>query len=148
MDNALSTMAFIAVSLANLVAVLYFLGTLRNALQKCAPSSRTMKPGRVWFTLIPLFGLIWQFNVVLNVSDSLENEFARVGIPCPRLKGTLAIGVGMCICNRCVLVPVRLLRDLILLVGFVFWIVYWGRIADMLRALAARPEISPIAPIG
>jgi hypothetical protein len=131
MDTAL----LIVLSLAGLVPMVFFLGSLQNALQKCAPASRTMKPGRVWLTLIPLFGLIWQFNVVLNLSDSLENEFARVGIPCPRLKGTMAVGVGMCICNSCVLVPVPLLRDLILAVGFVLWILYWGRIADLSRTL-------------
>lgn len=125
----------IVLSLAGLVPLVYFLDILQNVLQKCAPGSRTMKPGKVWLTLIPLFGLIWQFNVVLNVSDTLENEYARLGIPCPRLKRTMAVGVGMCMCNSCVLVPVRLLRDLILMVGFVLWILYWGRIADLSRTL-------------
>jgi hypothetical protein len=139
MDTAL----LIVISLACLVPIIGFLGILQNALKKCAPVSRTMKPGKVWLVLIPLFGLIWQFNVVLNVSDSLENEFARVGIPCPTLKGTMAVGVAMCICNSCVLIPVRLLRDLILIVGFVLWIVYWGRIADLSRTLDAPAAVAP-----
>jgi len=147
MDNPLPIMALVIFYAAGLVAMIYFLGILQNALRRCAPASRTMTPGKVWLTLIPLFGLIWQFFVVLNVGDSLENEFARVGIPCRDLKQSTAVGIGMCVCNSCVLVPVPLLRDLILTVGFVLWIAYWFRIANFSRALGARPVTGPASPI-
>jgi hypothetical protein len=144
----LPLMALIVAALAGLLAMIFFLGILQNALKKCAPASRTMSPGKVWLTLVPLCGLIWQFFVVLNVADSLENEFARVGIPCRGLKQSTAIGLGMCVCNSCVLVPVALLKHLILGVGFVLWVAYWFRIANFTRALDTRQTATPASPIG
>ena len=148
MDSSLPTILLIVELLACLVALIYFLGILQNTLKKCAPVSRTMNPGKVWLVLIPLFGLIWQFYVVLNVADSLENEFARLGIPCRGLKATMAVGVGMCIGSSCVLVPVLWIRDLIEIVTFVLWIAYWGRIVNHSRALDAPAAVAPASPVG
>lgn len=147
MDTPLAVMARVVMSLAGLLSTIFFLSTLRNALKRCAPVSRTMAPWKVWLTLIPLFGLIWQFFVVLHVGDSLENEFARLGIACPGLKGAQAIGLGMCICSSCVLVPVRLVRDLILTVAFVLWAAYWFRIANFSQVLARHPSAASVSPI-
>ena len=66
-----------------LIALVLFLLALQNALKKCAPASRTMEPGKVWLWLIPIFGLVWQFIVVINIAKSLGNEFARLEIRCP-----------------------------------------------------------------
>lgn len=139
MDSPLVLFAWIALSLAGLLSMIYFLSILQNALKKCAPASRTMAPWKVWLTLIPLFGLVWQFFVVLNVGDSLENEYARVGLRPRGFKESQAVGLGMCICESCVLVPVPPIKHLILTVGFVLWIAYWFRIANFTRALGARP---------
>ena len=95
-----------------------------------------------------MFGLVWQSFVVLNVGDSLENEYARVGIQRRGFKELQVIGVGMCICESCVLVPVRPIKDLILTVGFVLWIAYWFRIANFTRALGARATVATAPPIG
>ncbi|HTV83481.1 MAG TPA: hypothetical protein VME18_12600 [Acidobacteriaceae bacterium] len=143
MDNPLPIMALVIFYAAGPVAMIYFPGILQNALRKCAPASRTMTPGKVWLTLIPLFGLVWQFFVVLNVADSLEIEFKRVGIPCRGLKQSKGVGTGMCICDSCVLVPVALLKHLILAVGFALLIAYCNRIANFTRALDARPSAAP-----
>lgn len=106
-----------------------------------------MAPGKVWLTLIPLFGQVWQFVVVLNIAKSLKNEFARVGIPCPDPDAAQAVGLGMCACNCCVLIPIPLLKDLLGIVGFVLWIAYWFRIANFTRALDARQAAAPASPI-
>ncbi|WP_336518205.1 hypothetical protein [Pollutibacter soli] len=33
-----------------------------------------MSPEKVWLTLIPFFGAVWHFLVVLNISDSIKAE--------------------------------------------------------------------------
>lgn len=147
METTLPTFALLVIFSAELVALIFFLGILQNALKRCAPASRTMKPWKVWLTLIPLFGLVWQFFVVLNVGDSLENEFARAGNACRGVRQCTAVGIWMCICNSCVLVPVRPIRELILMVGFVLWIAYWFRIANFTRTLDARPATGSASPI-
>lgn len=146
----LPTMALVVMYLAGLVAMIFFLGILQNALKKCAPASRTMKPGTVWLTLIPLFGQVWQFFVVVNVARSLRNEFARTGVRCPDPDMGQEIGLGMCVCNcgALLLQPIPLFKDVIGVIGFVLWVAYWFRIANFSRALGARPAVAVAPPIG
>lgn len=116
-----------------LVPAIFFLLTLQNALAKCPPGSRTMEPRMVWLMLIPFFHLIWQFFVVMALGRSLGNEFRRRAIPCPDPLPGQNIGMAMCICGCCGIVPL-----INLLAGpatLVLWIVYWVKIAEFSRML-------------
>ncbi len=135
-SHPLPTLALILILCFGLVALILYLLTLQNALKKCAPASRTMAPGRVWLTLIPLFGLVWHFIVVFNVAKSLGNEFTRLGIPCPEPAPGQTIGLASCVCNCCIFIP--LLGGLAGLAGLVLWAIYWVRIANYSRALDAH----------
>src|SRR5215831_160252 len=55
----------------------FFALTLRKLLQLCAPESRAIKVGSVWWLLVPLVNLVVQFFVVLRIEATLENEFRR-----------------------------------------------------------------------
>lgn len=79
-SHPLPAMAEIIIIFITLIAAVVFLLMLQNTLKKCAVDSRTMEPGKVWLWLIPVFGLVWQFIVVMNVGKSLGNEFPRLGI--------------------------------------------------------------------
>jgi hypothetical protein len=127
-----------------LIALVLFLLALQNALKKCAPASRTMEPGKVWLWLIPIFGLVWQFIVVINIAKSLGNEFARLEIRCPDPTPGQAIGVAMCVCNCFIFIP--LLGGLAGIVGLVLWIAYWFRIVNYSRLLDAQLANAPILP--
>jgi len=81
-SHPLPTLALILILWFGLLALIGYLLALQDALKKCAPTSRTMKPGKVWLLLIPVFGLVWQFIIVVNIAKSLRNEFERLGIPC------------------------------------------------------------------
>jgi hypothetical protein len=111
-----------------LIPAIFYLLTLQKVLAKCSPASRTMQPGMVWLSLIPLFNLIWNFFVVMGVANSLGNEFARRGIPSPEALPGKSIGLAMCICVACGIVP--LLGALASLAAFVLWIIYWIKIAN------------------
>ena len=58
-----------------LVPAIFYLLTLQKALNRCSPESRAMQPGMVWLLLIPLFNLVWQFFVVINIAKSLVPSF-------------------------------------------------------------------------
>jgi hypothetical protein len=131
--QTLPTIALIVISFITLIAIVLFLLTLQNGLKKCAPASRTMAPGKVWLWLIPVFGLVWQFIVVMNVAKSLEREFARLGIPCSEPSPGQTLGLSTCVCNCFLFVP--LLGGLAGLIGLVLWIIYWRKIAEFFRLL-------------
>ncbi len=115
------------------VPVIFFLVTLQNALNKCAPASRAMGPGLVWLLLIPFFNLIWNFFVVMGTAKSLANEYARRGIPSPEPAPGQPIGLAMSICACCGIIP--RLGKLAELASLVLWIVYWVKIAEYSRNL-------------
>ncbi len=125
-------------------AILYLL-TLQNALRKCAPGARTMEPGMVWLLLIPLFHLIWSFFVVMALAKSLGNEFRRRGIPSPDPLPGQSIGMAMCICGCCSVVP--LLNLLAGPAAFVLWVIYWIKIAEFSRALDLPAAAYPPPPL-
>jgi uncharacterized membrane protein YraQ (UPF0718 family) len=104
-----------------------------------------MEPGKVWFLLVPVFGLVWQFIIVVNIAKSLRNEFARLGTPCRESTLGQTVGLLWCVCNCCALIP--LLGRLAAMVGFVLWIAYWIRIANYSRLLDANQTKTPTSSI-
>jgi len=137
----LPNLAVIFILFLTFIALVLYALTLRDALKKCGPVSRTMKPGMVWLILIPAFGLIWQFIVVLNVTASLGNEFARLEIPRPEPSLGRTAGLAMCVCNCCIFIPT--LGRLISIAGFILWIVFWKRIAKYSQRLDAHRTVTP-----
>ena len=120
----------------------FFLLTLSRALQKCSLSSRTMEPGMVWLMLVPLVNLVWQFFVVLALSNSLGNEFRARGIVNVEREPGKAIGIGMCVCGACSIIP--LLNLLALPAHLVLLIVYWVKIAGYSRMLDEAPSTNVV----
>jgi hypothetical protein len=113
-----------------LLPAIFYLLTLQKALNRCSPENRAMNPGMVWLMFIPVFNLVWQFIVVLNMAKSLGAEFRTRGIaedPNPGQTLGLVMCVGNLICGP---------------VGLVCWIIYWVKIADYSRKL-----VGPAAPV-
>ncbi len=123
-----------------LLPAIFYLLTLQRALEKCAPNARTMQPGMVWLLLVPLFNIIWSFFVVLALAKSLANEFARRGVPSPEAEPGQSIGLAMCICACCGVIPI--LGVLASLASLVLWIMYWVKIAGYSQALAYPPVVA------
>lgn len=140
-------LALILILWFTLIALILFLLGLQDVLKKCAPASRTMKPGKVWFALIPVFGFVWQFINVMNIGKSLGNEFARLGISYPERTPGQTVGLAWCICcfgtSVCRFFAPKLLYDLVGTVGFFLWIAYWFRIAKFSRILDSH-QAAPV----
>ena len=126
-----------------LIPGIFYLLALQNLLNKCAPASRTIEPSLVWLSLIPFFNLVWNFFVVIGIARSLRNEFVRRGIPSRELQPGKSIGLAMCICACCGLIPI--LGVIASLASFVLWIVYWVKVAQFSRTLdMSQPTVTPI----
>lgn len=130
-----------AMGIAALIAVLiliipgvFFCLTLKKALDRCSPESRAMQPGMVWLLLIPLFNIVWQFLVVINMAKSLGAEFKKRGIAAEPEPGK-TLGLIFCVLNICGLIPV--IGMFLSLGGLVCWIIYWVKIADFSKKIAA-----------
>jgi len=135
---------FFAFGLLFLLPAIFYLLSLQKALERCSPASRTMQPGMVWLLLVPLFNMIWNFFVVLALAKSLANEFARRGIPSPEAEPGQSIGLAMCICTCCGIIPV--LGLLASLASMVLWIMYWVKIAGYSQALG-QPQAFAMPPM-
>lgn len=128
---------FIAVFVVMLVVYILYITSLSRALSKCSESSRTMQPGMVWLLLVPLVGLVWQFFVVIGLADSLGNEFRAREVPNADPKPGKSVGIAMCVCAACGIVP--LVNLLAFPAYIVLWIIYWVKIGEFSRRLDLVP---------
>jgi hypothetical protein len=60
--------------LGGFVMLILFLRTQQRILLAVKPNNRQLSPSLVWLQLVPLFGLIWQFVVVVRIAGSLSKE--------------------------------------------------------------------------
>lgn len=130
----LATFFFIYVVM--LIPRIFYILTLRKALKKCAPASLTLDRGLIWIHLVPVAHLVFDFFIVLGMAKSLRNEFARRGLYVTDPMPGQAIGLSLCICACCSIIP--LLGVLAALGTLVLWVVYWVKMADYSRLLDAQ----------
>ena len=93
-----------------------------------------MEPGMVWLLLIPCFGLIWQFIMIIRISESLDNEFYSRRW---RRDGDFgkSLGISYAVLNLLGFIPY--LGILCSLAGIVCFIMYWVKIAGYSNQLAS-----------
>jgi hypothetical protein len=120
-----------------IVVGIFYCLTLQKALSRCSPQNRTLSPGLVWLLLIPIFGLIWHFFIVINMAKSLHAEFVSRNILEEQSPGQ---GIGLAVCILHVVAVVlgfhRFLGPLVGIAGLICWIVYWVKIAGFSSKIA------------
>jgi type IV pilus assembly protein PilA len=130
-------------SVAALILGILFLLSLSTALGKCSKASRTMEPGLVWLMLVPVFGVVWQFAVVIALARSLGNEFRARGISSLEAQPGRSIGIAMCVSALCGMVP--LLNLVALPAAVVLLIIYWVKVSSFSRTLDQTPTANETA---
>jgi hypothetical protein len=130
-----------------LIPFCFFLNEQSKALRAVQQVNRAMEPSGVWWQLIPLFGLYWQFIVVKNLADSLRNEFesrnneSQIGIweegitDEVNIHPTYTTGRWYCITVALSFIP--FIGFLTGLFALVLWITYWGQVVKYRKLLEA-----------
>jgi hypothetical protein len=130
----LHLLLIMVLGLVFLIPGVFYLLTLQKALARCSQQARTTSPESVWLMLIPLFNLVYQFILVINVAKSLGNEFARRGIASADPEPGKSLGIAMCVLSVCGLIP--WLGRAAAFAGLFCWILYWVRVSDLSRIIA------------
>ena len=118
----------LVVMLLFVAPMIFFLLTLQNTLNAISAENRKMESSLVWLTLIPLFGLIWQFIIVNRVADSLKLEFVKRNILVQEDRPGINLGLAYCILFCCCIIP--LLNIIAVFAGLICWILYWVKINE------------------
>lgn len=119
----------------SLIPMIFFLLTMQNTLNAISFENRKMEPGLVWLSLIPLFGLVWQFIIVDRMAGSLQSEFAKREMATEEARPGNSIGLAYCILFCCSLIP--FVGYITSIAGLICWIIYWIKINDYKNRLLA-----------
>lgn len=131
-----------------IIPAIFFILTQQNTLKAIQPENRMMSAGQVWLQLIPLFGLAWQFFVVIKISDSLRKEltmrnniFSFESQPADAFlrtqpKPTYQIGLAYCILMCCSVIMPTLLKGLLALAGMICWVIYWVQLSNYKKEIS------------
>lgn len=114
------------ISALSIIPLIFYLLTLQNTFNVISAENSKMKPGEVWLTLIPLFGLVWQFIVVNRLADSLKAEFDAKNMKVDEERPGAGIGLAYCILFCCSVIP--FVNFLTGIAGIICWIIYWSKI--------------------
>lgn len=117
-----------------LIVKIFYLLMVQRAIGRCTPVNQAMSPGLVWLSMIPVFCLVWDFFIVINVAKSLGAEFRSRGMAEPEAPGK-TLGLVMCILTCCAGIPG--IGGFIGLGAFVCWIIYWVQIAGFSAKIEA-----------
>lgn len=112
----------------SLLPKIFFLLTLQRTFDEISPENSLLPSAQVWLALIPFFGLIWQFVIVIKMADSLQMEFKKKNIEIKELRPGYNIGLVYCILYACTIIP--FFGFLTGFAGFICWIIYWVNIND------------------
>ena len=120
---------------------LLFALTVRMLLEACAPESRTLQPNSVWWLLVPLVNIVFQFVVVLRVASTLVNEHQRrqrQGSP----ETGKEVGLAACIAGVAGLVPG--IGPIAAVVCLGCWIYYWVLLRRVTSQLQAPAPVASV----
>ncbi len=141
----------IVVLLAFIIPAILFVLAQHRTLKVISHENREMSPRSVWLQLIPVFGLVWQFVVVIQIAHSISKEIAtKIGESIldnsqVQIKGTdesptYTIGIAYCIMTTLgIIINLLTINSSPLLASFgsffdltgmVCWIIYWVRLVN------------------
>lgn len=132
----------LCIAVASITVYILFLYTLQRTLQEISEGNRLLKPGYVWFMLIPLFGLLYAFAVYPRVSDSLIEEFGERKMD---TSGDFARNIGIA---AAVLAPASFLPflgNLAALAHLVVWIIFWAKINQYKNQLIKSRNLAGVS---
>ncbi|MBN2547376.1 MAG: hypothetical protein JXB50_16350 [Spirochaetes bacterium] len=114
------------------IPLIFYILTIRKNLTLIDFKNRSMEPNFVWFTLIPLFNIVWNFFIVTAVRDSNHKEFLTRNI---QYNGDFGYNIGLAYCILSCLFIIPCINFFTAIAGFVCWIIYWIRVSELTRLI-------------
>ena len=121
--------------------------TMQNSLTFVHPQFRKLEPGLVWLTMIPVFGFVWQFIVVLAVARSLREEFYCRSVLTREPRPGQGSGLTASVLLTCLVYPLFGLP--VAIVSIIPLLIHRGRIIEytnLLKGIRER-ELIPAEPM-
>ncbi|MDQ6889597.1 MAG: hypothetical protein M3Z56_04905 [Bacteroidota bacterium] len=118
-----------------LVPLIFFLITLQKTMTIISIENRKMNPSHVWFMLIPIFNIVWQFIMVSRIAESIGEECIRLHISDKNAKPTYRIGLTWNICNLITFIPI-----IGALAALISWIAYWVKVNEFKNLMLANKD--------
>lgn len=135
---ALYGIFWVLVLLGLLTGLVFFILTLvaaMNCLDGCRRRNREMDPGQVWLSLIPAFGAVWIYFVIVRVEQALRREYRDRELSRPKDFGQ-PLGLAAIICWQAGALLLCLLIGVFgMLAGAGIFIAYWQRLAKHAKEL-------------
>lgn len=114
--------------IAGLPIMITWLLIMNRAIDQVSHDLRRIEPGAVWLSLIPLFGLVWQFIVVGAVGDGIAKEMLARNMLPREEKPAYAVGLTGCILMCCCIIPYA--GVCLAIIGLLFMVVHTIKIAE------------------
>lgn len=111
----------------------FYIKTLIATNKLILPRNKQIQNNELYFSLIPIFGLIWDFIVVDKISTSIGYEFREKRIVASEEFPGKTIGILYCALYIATLVP--LFGVIFMFASLCFWIAYWIKINDCKKIL-------------
>jgi len=113
-----------------------YLRVAESTLQEISPINRKIKPGQVWWVLLPLYGFFYHFKVVLRLRDSLQAEAESQHLHLKNFTSVHYTGLAMCVLGILMLIPGLLI---LLAPALVCWVIFWIKTASYRKVLTESP---------
>lgn len=126
----------LSMSLVWLVLACLFLPTLQRALV-LTRSHHTLDPNLVWLSLIPIFGIGWQFLVLARVTDGIRGYFLARGESVDDAGWPIALGYCICSLGALVCCCIPCFNFVSYAAAVVLMVLYWVRVSDYVRRIEA-----------
>lgn len=118
------------------LAIAFYCRALQKTLELIQPKNRTRKPKSVWFMYLIPFNFIEDFFIVIDISNSLQNEQKSNA----KLDGFgdfgLVLGIGWSVAQLFSMIP-NMAGQISGFVGIFLWIIHWLLIARINKVLNA-----------
>jgi hypothetical protein len=125
---------------------IYFIISLQKLLSQISPQNRTIQKQALWYLLIPIFNLLWNFNVMNKIAYSLRLEYYSLGLNFPN-NPTSTIGIMWAFSSSFYLIiplvplstdlkmPISVFATFLYLLSVGLFFAYWSAIVEHQKIL-------------
>lgn len=122
--------------LAFFIMVAFYCKTLQRCLELIRPENRKATPKSVWYMFLIPFNFIEDFFIVINISNSIEEE-AKINPKLAAIKDFgMVTGIGWSIAQVLSFIP-NYIGQVAGGIGFILVIIHWLFVAKINRLLSA-----------